>query len=97
VITPQPDPGATMKNLMEELKKSAYYKRPKQPKPSQQFEELEASSLFCVKCKEAVPVRKKLLLVLPEGEKFEYLCTQCGNSVGSKTSKEESPMHFVIK
>lgn len=86
-----------MKNLMEELKKSAYYKRPKQPKPSQQFEELEASSLFCGKCKEAVPVRKKLLLVLPEGEKFEYLCTKCGSSVGSKTSKEESPMHFVIK
>ena len=87
-----------MKNLMEELKKSAYYKKnPKRPKPSQQFEELEASSLFCPKCKTAVPVRKKLLLILPEGEKFEYLCTQCGSSVGSKTSKEDSPLHFVTK
>jgi DNA-directed RNA polymerase subunit RPC12/RpoP len=86
-----------MKNLIEELKKSAYYNRPKQPKPSRQFEELEASSLFCPKCKAAVPVRKKLLLVLPEGEKFEYLCTQCGSSVGSKTSKEDTPMNFVIK
>ena len=86
-----------MKNLMEELKKSAYYKKSKQRKPSQQFEELEASSLFCPKCKTAVPVRKKLLLVLPEGEKLEYLCTQCGSSVGSKTSKEDSPLHFVTK
>ena len=63
----------------------------------QQFEELEASSLFCGKCKQAVPVRKKLLLVLPEGEKFDYLCAQCGNSVGSKTSKEDSSMQFGIK
>ena len=82
---------------MEELKKSAYYKRSSPPKPSRQFEELEASALFCAKCKEAVSVRKKLLLVLPEGDKFEYLCTQCGSSVGSKISKEESPMHFVAK
>ena len=86
-----------MKNLMEELKKSAYRKTPKRPKPSHQFEELEASSLFCPKCKTAVPVRKKLLFVLPEGDKYEYLCTQCGSSVGSKTSKEDSPLHFVIK
>ena len=85
-----------MKNLMEDLKKAAYYQRRKAPKSPQQFEELEASSLFCAKCKQAVPVRKKLLLVLPEGEKFDYLCAQCGNSVGSKTSKEDerSGLHF---
>ena len=77
-----------MKNLMDEIKKSAYYPRRKAPESQQQFEELEASALFCAKCKQAVPVRKKLLLVLPEGEKFDYLCAQCGNSVGSKTSKE---------
>jgi len=86
-----------MKNLMEELKKSAYSRRSHPRKTPQQFEELEASSLFCARCKEAVPVRKKLLLVLPEGDKFEYLCTKCGNPVGSKISKEESPIHFVTK
>ena len=86
-----------MKNFMNDIKKAAYYPRRKAPKSPQQFEELEASSLFCGKCKQAVPVRKKLLLVLPEGEKFDYLCAQCGNSVGSKTSKEDSSMQFGIK
>lgn len=80
---------------MDDLKKAAFYPRRRAPKSPQQFEELEASSLFCAKCKQAVPVRKKLLLVLPEGEKFDYLCSQCGNPVGSKTSKEESPLQFI--
>ena len=84
-----------MKNLMDDLKKAAYYPRRKVQKSPQQFEELEASSLFCGKCKQAVPVRKKLLLVLPEGEKFDYLCSLCGHSVGSKTSKEDSPLQFI--
>ena len=86
-----------MKNLMDEIQKSAHYPRRKARKSPQQFEELEASALFCAKCKQAVPVRKKLLLVLPEGEKFDYLCARCGNSVGSKTSKESlegSDLHF---
>jgi len=82
-----------MKNFMEDIKKAAYSPRRKAPKSRQQFEELEASSLFCGKCKQAVPVRKKLLLVLPEGEKFDYLCAQCGNSVGSKTSKEDPSLY----
>ena len=87
--------GVVMKNVMNDLKKAAYYPRRKVPKSPQQFEELEASSLFCGKCKQAVPVRKKLLLVLPEGEKFDYLCSRCGHSVGSKTSKEDSPLQFI--
>lgn len=82
-----------MKNFKEDMKKAVYYPRRKAPPAPQQFEELEASSLFCGKCKQAVPVRKKLLLVLPEGEKFDYLCAQCGNSVGSKTSKEDSSLY----
>ena len=48
------------------------------------FEQLEASLLFCPKCREAVPVRKRLLLILPEGSKFEYLCTRCGAICGDK-------------
>lgn len=84
-----------MKDFMDDLKKAAYYPRRKARKSPQQFEELEASSLFCAKCKQAVPVRKKLLLVLPEGEKFDYLCSRCGSPVGSKTSKEDSPLQFI--
>jgi DNA-directed RNA polymerase subunit RPC12/RpoP len=50
-----------------------------------QFESLEAVSLFCPRCKAAMPVRKLLLLVLPDSEMFEYLCAHCGASVGKKT------------
>src|SRR5919201_1786249 len=34
----------------------------------QQFENFTASSLYCEKCKAAMPVRERLLLVLPDGE-----------------------------
>ncbi|MDO9462452.1 MAG: cytoplasmic protein [Deltaproteobacteria bacterium] len=51
------------------------------------FDQFEASALYCPKCKEAVPVRKRLLLVLPEGDKYEYLCAYCGTSVGDKIDK----------
>lgn len=48
------------------------------------FEQLEASLLLCPQCRVAVPVRKRLLLILPEGNKFEYLCTQCAAVCGDK-------------
>jgi hypothetical protein len=51
------------------------------------FNELEALELYCGKCREAVPVRKRLLLVLPEGDKYEYLCQYCGSKVGDKIDK----------
>jgi hypothetical protein len=50
----------------------------------QQFENFTASSLYCEKCKEAKPVRERLLLVLPDREIFDYLCTECGSSVGRR-------------
>jgi hypothetical protein len=50
----------------------------------QQFENFTASSLYCEKCKAATPVRERLLLVLPDKEIFDYLCTVCGSSVGSR-------------
>jgi len=49
-----------------------------------QFESLTASSLYCDKCKKAMPVRERLLLILPEKEIFDYLCTECGSSVGQR-------------
>lgn len=49
-----------------------------------QFESLEAVSIFCPKCRQAMPVRKKLLLVLMDRELSEYLCVRCGTSVGRK-------------
>lgn len=50
----------------------------------QQFENFTASSLYCDKCKAPMPVRERLLLVLPDKEIFDYLCTGCGSSVGSR-------------
>ena len=50
----------------------------------QQFENFTASSLYCEKCKAAMPVRERLLLVLPDCEIFDYLCTECGSSVGRR-------------
>src|SRR5437762_1049749 len=41
----------------------------------QQFKNFTASSLYCEKCKAAMPVRERLLLVLPDKEIFDYLCT----------------------
>jgi hypothetical protein len=85
-----------MKNVIDELKKSMYAaRRRKAPHSARQFEELEASSLFCLKCRQAVPVRKKLLLVLPEGEKYDYICARCGSPVGSKTSTEDSSPNLL--
>jgi len=53
-----------------------------------QFGSFEAVSLFCPHCRRAMPVVKKLLIVLPEGEKYDYVCQGCGNPVGSKVEKE---------
>ena len=52
--------------------------------PQQQFENFTASSLYCDKCKTAMPVRERLLLVLPDKEVYDYLCTGCASSVGSR-------------
>lgn len=50
----------------------------------QQFENFTASSLYCEKCKAAMPVRERLLLILPEKEIYDYLCTGCASSVGQR-------------
>ena len=60
-----------------------------------QFDQLEASSLFCPKCKTAVPIRKRLLLVLPEGERYEYLCAYCSTSVGRKIEETKKQVPFI--
>ena len=51
------------------------------------FDEFEAVELYCPKCGRAVPVRKSLLLVLPEGDKYEYRCQHCGTTVGDKIDR----------
>lgn len=48
------------------------------------YKELSASRLLCPKCKQATQVRERLLLVLPDGDLFDYVCTVCGSSAGTK-------------
>lgn len=50
----------------------------------QQFENFTASSLYCEKCKAAMPVRERLLLILPDKEIYDYLCSGCASSVGQR-------------
>lgn len=67
------------------------------PDPNRQFDQLEATSLFCAKCRQAVPVRKKLLLALPDGDKYDYLCVYCGNSAGTKTERSETSDQLIVR
>jgi polyferredoxin len=53
------------------------------------FKDLDATELYCPRCKTAVPVRKRLLLVLPEGDKYEYVCAYCAETVGSKIDRQQ--------
>jgi len=60
-------------------------RRPPEQRPD--FDQLEAMELYCPKCRMAVPVRKYLLLVLPQGDKYEYRCRNCGTTVGDKIDR----------
>lgn len=51
---------------------------------SGQFESLRASSLYCRRCSQAMPVRERLLLVLPDKEIYDYLCSGCADSLGQR-------------
>ncbi len=62
---------------------------------TKQFEQLEASVLYCPRCKRAVPVRKRLLLVLPQGDKYEYLCSYCAASVGTKMEETKKKIQLI--
>lgn len=60
------------------------------------YKEFNATELYCPNCKAAVPVRKRLLLVLPEGDKYEYLCAYCATSVGSKIDKNSDSGSLLV-
>jgi hypothetical protein len=66
------------------------------PAPPGQFEEFQASTLFCSRCRTARPVRERLLLVLPDGELYEYLCSACGSSVGKRKAEAPPPPPIVL-
>lgn len=58
---------------------------------STQYKDFNATALYCPHCKQAMPVRSRLLLVLPDGELHEYLCQACSSSLGTKNVKQQTP------
>jgi len=60
------------------------------------YRDFDATELFCPRCKKAVAVRKRLLLILQEGEKYDYTCVYCGTSIGDKLVKENAHSGLII-
>ena len=44
----------------------------------------------------ATESRKRLLLVLPDGNKYDYLCAVCGTAVGGKTDNDPTEFRRTI-
>lgn len=61
-----------------------------------EYKDFDATELYCAQCRRAVPVRKRLLLVLPEGDKYEYLCGFCSSTVGTKITRNQEPVTLII-
>jgi hypothetical protein len=53
----------------------------------QSFDQFNATALYCPKCGSAMPVRPRLFLVLPEGDKYAYHCVGCGEVLGHKIDR----------
>jgi hypothetical protein len=63
----------------------------------QAYKDFDATELFCLQCRRAVPVRKRLLLILPEGEKYDYNCVYCGASIGDKMVTEKNNLKVTLR
>ena len=66
------------------------------PQGADAYKDFDATELYCATCRRAVPVRKRLLLVLPEGDKYEYLCSFCSGSVGTKLDRNGPPPGVIV-
>ncbi len=64
---------------------------------NESFQDFDATELFCPRCGKAVPVRKKLLIVLAVGDKYDYTCVYCGTSLGEKTVTRGDGLFFTME
>ncbi len=71
------------------------YDEPKERQAPGMFKEFDATELYCPRCKQPAPVRKRLLLVLPDGDKYEYLCAFCSESIGAKIDRQKNPLSVI--
>lgn len=60
------------------------------------YKDFDATELYCPRCRRAVRVRKRLLLILPQGEKYDYSCAHCGTSVGDKLVTNRDNVRIVV-
>jgi len=81
-------------NTMQYTRKPAGAGKPRSA--GAMYRDFDASQLYCPRCRRAVPVRKRLLLVLPEGDKYEYLCAFCSESVGTKIDRQQQPLSLIL-
>jgi len=61
------------------------------------YRDFDATELYCPRCRRAVRVRKRLLLILPQGEKYDYSCAFCGTSVGDKVVRMKEDVKIVLR
>jgi endogenous inhibitor of DNA gyrase (YacG/DUF329 family) len=61
-----------------------------------QYEDLQATQIYCPQCRTAMPVRERLLLVLPDGDLYEISCARCGTSVARQTRTPDEPAGVVM-
>ncbi len=61
------------------------------------YNSFEATELFCPRCRQAQPVHKYLLLVLPTGKKYDYRCAVCATSVGEKMDDDTTDFNALMR
>jgi len=72
------------------------FMKPKQrPQGPSQYKDFNATELFCPKCRQATPVRERLLLVLPDGDLYEYRCSYCGTPLGEKRVRQQPNISLI--
>ncbi len=72
----------------EALRRAGYADEPEAPQA--QFEQLQATHLYCATCRQSMPTKERLLLTLPSGDLYGYSCARCGSDVGTRTTKEHA-------
>ena len=65
--------------------------------PNRDFDSFVATELFCPTCRTARPVQKRLLLVLLDGDRYDYVCSVCGNVVGQHDDKGSPPPGIIVR
>ncbi|MCM8824490.1 MAG: cytoplasmic protein [Candidatus Omnitrophica bacterium] len=69
---------------------------PNEEEGEYQYKDFIATRLYCYNCKLSVPVKERLLLILPDGYLYQYVCERCGEILGDskKSLNKEDKLLF---